>query len=849
MDKLIGKSNFNAFSDDNISEGSKIISASVETADFIDGDTSSNIPSTRPVDFANDEMELSRDAIRCLHEKDSEILRLKTDFSLFRAETRRTIAELRQEIQRLKQNLVQRQSELKEKLSQLDKAHTRFQRADEKIHDLQDIIRKNAIQIENDEKLIESLRSTLSALEIEKSQQVQKLRLHYEEQIEKLKSAQTIDIHAFSNLQSENYTLSWQIGESQKVVETLKFQLVNFEKQLAQQSSDMDQLVRNQQNLLSHQKENLLKEFGQDLAEHKALLSRREFELNTLREESSKLKRQIRSMEVDRLVLERQLRQRPISKEPPVPRPSAGLVFEGQLEERLKQLNEAHSTETAELKKRIATLEAARVADHQMFERERQNFAHEKSKYQKEIDYLTTSLTDIKSKDSEVYKSTKELERTHTILTQNFEAMNRKNNLLTARCESLLQEKLKAEQLNARNVNLDSELGQARSEVTELRNQLDNAVNDNARLKLMCEYTQGQLTETTKSLQDKILVREQDLQILFKQDQEKEFKLKLTADRLMQLQNQHALNSEALAQEKIRTQEIALKNEKLMVEYQHALAELKELQLQLDNVSSDNIKLQLLRDYTKDQLTEKIQSLQDELTHAREQNQQLSDDRQREVGDLKQKLAFFKSQAEEKDKVIQVIDIRTDDLSVQLAGVQQLILVKEQELQILKKQTQEKEGKLRIEAERIALTQSELTDESVALENRMSLIKQQENRLSAYSKALNRKNVEAIHHLEFLLNEYKSAEVAHPLQDYYDYIEQELVRTELELRRTPTISVDRNKLEKALSALTEQRTFIKDVIDKRREDLLRRNQKLQLMLEKTKRDLLPPPPPRPSKLK
>lgn len=125
----------------------------------------------------------------------------------------------------------------------------------------------------------------------------------------------------------------------------------------------------------------------------------------------------------------------------------------------------------------------------------------------------------------------------------------------------------------------------------------------------------------------------------------------------------------------------------------------------------------------------------------------------------------------------------------------------------------------------------------------ITLMEEQRTSLASFAKSLNRKNRELGDQIKILLEECESFELAHPLQDYFDFTTREIRRVELQLSKTPVVSIDRNQLEQSLQKLHDQNEVLNSVIKMRQIDLNQRKQKLTNLLIRLDAEQAPPPPP------
>lgn len=277
---------------------------------------------------------------------------------------------------------------------------------------------------------------------------------------------------------------------------------------------------------------------------------------------------------------------------------------------------------------------------------------------------------------------------------------------------------------------------------------------------------------------------------------------------------------------------------------------IRELEMQIERLNTDH-KLELSK------LQSRTHVIEESLTAERRKVENERQDALRSHANLKKEIEFLKSENQtlrarsdehEKQKGLWRDEraLLEESLKVSDLRVQECL----RDVSMFKTQNEEfrlkaEELKILLDKQKEELAQIE-TAESLLEKQRhqVEIIEQQERRLAAYASSLNRKKQDIAREVEYLLKEYRAAEVAHPLKDYLEFTESELSRTELQLRKTPTVSVDRSRLEKNLQELIQQREFLQSVIKNRNGDLDKRIERLVILLEKSRTELVPPPPPK-----
>lgn len=314
--------------------------------------------------------------------------------------------------------------------------------------------------------------------------------------------------------------------------------------------------------------------------------------------------------------------------------------------------------------------------------------------------------------------------------------------------------------------------------------------------------------------------------------------------------------------------------EKLLKDQLKLNTEIDNLKVDLSNSLSENKRLQL-RIETYKLLTnekDKLQSMYDELKKENLSSDELCRQYLQELGASKAehnlKIRDLEIQNQKLKTLIQdeksLVERVKNDFQLQLNDKDKFAAGLTKELENIKHQLLDKSQELEVQLDTcksVEVRELLKLDEIQKLKNEIASALKQVNqlkeekktielsceqdrdRLAAFAVTLNRKKYEISTQLQFLLNEYESAEITHPLKDYLDFTSHEINRLEKQIRRTPTVSIDRVQLESSLQTLSEQQEFLESVINKRKIDLEIRIKKIKEVLEKFVLDLVPPPPP------
>lgn len=122
-------------------------------------------------------------------------------------------------------------------------------------------------------------------------------------------------------------------------------------------------------------------------------------------------------------------------------------------------------------------------------------------------------------------------------------------------------------------------------------------------------------------------------------------------------------------------------------------------------------------------------------------------------------------------------------------------------------------------AECLAHTEAQAKLDKQANQDRMK-------KLNAYFVHLEQTKMKFQKAIVTLNAEIKAGINLHPLKDYYNLTCKEVVRVEIELKKTPTSSTHRRPLERAIEQLITQREYLKAVIDRYEADLSQKQMEL-----------------------
>lgn len=114
-----------------------------------------------------------------------------------------------------------------------------------------------------------------------------------------------------------------------------------------------------------------------------------------------------------------------------------------------------------------------------------------------------------------------------------------------------------------------------------------------------------------------------------------------------------------------------------------------------------------------------------------------------------------------------------------------------------------------------------------------------------YIDNLNRNKKELRDQCLKLVQELKATAKMNPMRDLLTATGREISRVELQLKRTPTISADRSRLEQGLAELIEQRDFLTQALESSTSEMREKIQRISEIIDGDVTTMAPPPPPSP----
>lgn len=119
-----------------------------------------------------------------------------------------------------------------------------------------------------------------------------------------------------------------------------------------------------------------------------------------------------------------------------------------------------------------------------------------------------------------------------------------------------------------------------------------------------------------------------------------------------------------------------------------------------------------------------------------------------------------------------------------------------------------------------------------------------EHQLRHYAVAVTEQKAELVRQTKLLADEIQMAAKMHPLKDYLKVTEFELSKVDVQLKLTPTLSVDRARLEACVKQMSEQRDFLKNVVEASTKRLEEQAASIMALVKSPKLIATPPLPPK-----
>ncbi len=221
-----------------------------------------------------------------------------------------------------------------------------------------------------------------------------------------------------------------------------------------------------------------------------------------------------------------------------------------------------------------------------------------------------------------------------------------------------------------------------------------------------------------------------------------------------------------------------------------------------------------------------------------------------EVAQLQSEIERERGQTAEKMAEIERIKIgHREELSlVQRQHKEELSLVQRQqkEEQNWQQSMQEQEERVQAQIRLVEEARDQLRMREEQVMSRESQLSSRESQLRSYADSLNRTKFEIREQAKRLGHEMQMAKAINPLGDYLELTENEILRVETQLKKTPTLASERPRLEACLTELIEQREFLRQNLQRAQREMDTKARKLAALANGDILTATPPPPPQKS---
>lgn len=148
-----------------------------------------------------------------------------------------------------------------------------------------------------------------------------------------------------------------------------------------------------------------------------------------------------------------------------------------------------------------------------------------------------------------------------------------------------------------------------------------------------------------------------------------------------------------------------------------------------------------------------------------------------------------------------------------------------------------------VKSENLMLVQKIGSIDSARFEHGSAISQAREAQLRGYAKSMNQAKTEFKKVAHKLASEARLLAMTHPLRDYLKATEHELRKMEVQLKKTPTISPERAKIENCVGDLVDQREFLKTILQNAQTQLQKQADEIDKLATAETLSAFPPPPP------
>ncbi len=425
------------------------------------------------------------------------------------------------------------------------------------------------------------------------------------------------------------------------------------------------------------------------------------------------------------------------------------------------------------------------------------------------------------------------------------------------------------ERLTQENGQLQLELNQSSSQISDLKEEIESYRTELARKGEVLERKEAKVSELENQIHQQILwSHERQLNLEKAKSLSKQLKQEL-ANKEVTLKN--VLNrSFKQKEEQIQLTE---ENESLNSEINHLKEKLTEQSLKIKELGNKNSELHDELSRLHDIISEKEEAysaLESELREQSEEFSQIKAERKSLLKDianltkdnekLAQEVKLIRGDWEKLNSQYGAEKIKSLQLENQVSQLQEQITSAQKEIVELKDFSKS----IQVNAQQIDLIETkyaDLLDEKLRLEKELRELKEssedlkiregrsdlvreemleRELKLNNYSRWVDSQKRSLQKHILRLAQEIKTSAAMNPLQSYLKLIEKEISRVEVLIVKSASFSAQKKSLEEQFEQLVKQRDDIKEILQESQAEAEKKSRKVLAMLKSE--DMIPIPP-------
>lgn len=243
--------------------------------------------------------------------------------------------------------------------------------------------------------------------------------------------------------------------------------------------------------------------------------------------------------------------------------------------------------------------------------------------------------------------------------------------------------------------------------------------------------------------------------------------------------------------------------------------------------------------HERNSMTARFEQTQEDLRAANQRQKFINDvmaDQTQEIDRLNSVNLQMAKAYREKEKEILVLQERLQDGHVRVQEFELRLRQLEHENHVLRTTQAANQAQYIEQGERYNEMQAKFKAMNEQTENR-------ERQYRFYLENLNRSKRDLREQGMRFIQELRAAKQMSPLHDFLKVTQREVSRVEIQLKRTPTVSSDRSRLEQCLTELIEQRDFLAESLEKTTQDIDKKIARLSEIIGGDTMAMTPPPPP------